>query len=150
MKVSEAVILMAGAGSRLASSASGNLKPLTPILQRPLISYLFEALSAAHIETVHAVVGYESESLTAQLSPIIPAGLNVHFINNRNWRKQNGLSVLAAKGRVQSPFILTMSDHLFDAELLDVLLRKAQPHSLNLAVDRKIESIVDIDDAMKV
>jgi choline kinase len=43
-----------------------------------------------------------------------------------------------------------MSDHLFDDDLLDSFLGHAANDVLNLAVDRKIESIVDIDDAMKV
>src|SRR5690349_16773734 len=100
MRVSEAIMLMAGVGSRLVPPASGALKPLTPILQRPLVSYIFDALSKAGIETIHAVVGYESEALIAQLTPIIPSELEIRFIENRNWRKQNGLSVLAAKNQV--------------------------------------------------
>lgn len=148
--ISEAVVLMAGTGSRLSSSTKGGLKPIIPILQRPLISYIFDALSGAGIRTVHAVVGYESKKLISQLNPIAPAGLDIRYVENPNWRKQNGLSVLAAEGRVKSPFLLTMSDHLFDSELLGVLLARAQGDMLNLAIDRKIETIVDIDDAMKV
>ena len=149
-KISEAVVLMAGTGSRLGSSAAGALKPLTPILERPLVSFIFDALYAAGIRTIHAVVGYQSEMLISRLTPIVPAGLDIRFIENPSWRKQNGLSVLAAEGRVKPPFVLTMSDHLFDPELLDVLLTRAQSNMLNLAIDRKIETIVDIDDAMKV
>ena len=148
--VSEAVVLMAGTGSRLGSSAAGVLKPLTPILDRPLVSYVFNALKEAGIRTVHAVVGFESDSLASQLNAAVPAGLDVRFVENPEWRKQNGLSVLAAEGRVKTPFVLTMSDHLFDRELLDVLLEGSQTSALNLAIDRKIETIVDIDDAMKV
>jgi choline kinase len=43
-----------------------------------------------------------------------------------------------------------MSDHLFDLSLLRTLMQKAAVDCINLAVDRKIESIFDIDDAMKV
>jgi choline kinase len=148
--ISEAVVLMAGTGSRLSSSAAGGLKPLTSILGQPLISYVFAALTAAGIRRVHAVVGYESDTLISQLAAVVPTGLELRFVENPNWRKQNGLSVLSAEGRVESPFVLTMSDHLFDAELLDLLLRRAHADMLNLAIDRKIEAIVDIDDAMKV
>jgi len=150
MKVSEAVVLMAGTGSRLAQRSGGTLKPLTPVLERPLISYIFDSLRAAGIETIFAIVGFERDALIAQLTPIIPAGLDVRFVDNHDWRKQNGISVLAARGHVRSPFLLTMSDHLFDDALLATLLRDADPDLLNLAIDRKIETIVDIDDAMKV
>jgi choline kinase len=43
-----------------------------------------------------------------------------------------------------------MSDHLFDHSILDLLLRYALIDQLNLAVDRKLDSIFDLDDAMKV
>ena len=126
------------------------LKPLTPVLKRPLISYLFDALNDAGIRIIHAVVGYESESLIEQLRPIVPASLELRFVQNADWRKQNGISVLSAAEQVKPPFLLTMSDHLFDNALLDTLLDRADERVLNLAIDRKIESIVDLDDAMKV
>ncbi|HEY4282305.1 MAG TPA: NTP transferase domain-containing protein [Chthoniobacterales bacterium] len=148
--ISEAVVLMAGTGSRLAKAGSRIPKPLTSVLGRPLISYLFDALSEAGVRTVHGVVGYESGFLIEQVRPIVPAGLTLRFIENADWRKQNGISVLAAAEQVKSPFVLTMSDHLFDSGLLEMLLDRADEHRLNLAIDRKIESIVDIDDAMKV
>ena len=150
IRVSEAIILMAGAGSRLAGPGAKSLKPLTPILERSLVSYVFEALNNAGIGVIHAVVGYQGELLMEQVKRVIPRGLEVRFIENPHWQKQNGLSVLAAAGRVQSPFVLTMSDHLFDVDLLTILLRHSKRSGLNLATDRKIESIVDIDDAMKV
>src|SRR4051812_45033139 len=148
--VSEAVVLMAGAGSRLVAASAGAPKPLTSILNRPLISYLFDELSSAGIRRIHAVVGYEAESLIHRVKPVIPPSVDVQFIHNPEWQKQNGLSVLAAAGRVKSPFLLTMSDHLFDEDLLEFFLGHTTHNALHVAIDRKIESIVDIDDAMKV
>ena len=150
MQISEAVILMAGTGSRLVRPESGALKPLTPVVERPLVSYIFEALTGSGIGVIHAVVGYQSELLIEQVKRVVPRGLDVRFIQNPHWQKQNGISVLAAAGRVKPPFVLTMSDHLFDHDLLTILLRRSKRSGLNLAIDRKIESIVDIDDAMKV
>jgi choline kinase len=43
-----------------------------------------------------------------------------------------------------------MSDHLFDQSIVEFLLRTAVLDRLNLAVDRKLDSIFDVDDAMKV
>jgi choline kinase len=43
-----------------------------------------------------------------------------------------------------------MGDHLFQPSILDSLLAFADPARLNLAIDRKIASIFDLDDAMKV
>ncbi|PYK52172.1 MAG: hypothetical protein DME51_01265, partial [Verrucomicrobia bacterium] len=61
--VSEAVILMAGEGSRLRQGHGGQarlrgsdktfLKPFVLVLGRPLISYTLETLMCAKIKTVH-------------------------------------------------------------------------------------------------
>jgi len=51
---------------------------------------------------------------------------------------------------ITSPFLLTMSDHLFDDAIVDLLIDSSNPDMLNIAVDRKLESIRDLDDAMKV
>jgi choline kinase len=43
-----------------------------------------------------------------------------------------------------------MSDHLFEDAIVDRLLDSFAPGFLNVAVDRKLDSIFDLDDAMKV
>jgi 1L-myo-inositol 1-phosphate cytidylyltransferase len=148
--VSEAVILMAGEGSRLRGSDKTFLKPFVGVLGRPLISYAVDIITRAGIKTIHFVVGYKRERMIAQLKQIIPSEANAFFIENRDWRKQNGISVLAAAGQVGAPFLLTMSDHLFDQAIVDLLLDNFDPGLLNIAVDRKLDSIFDLDDAMKV
>jgi choline kinase len=39
---------------------------------------------------------------------------------------------------------------LFDESIADLLLREAEPERLNLAIDKKLDSIFDLNDAMKV
>jgi 1L-myo-inositol 1-phosphate cytidylyltransferase len=148
--ITDAVILMAGAGSRLRAAGKSLPKPLVPIGGRPLISYTVAALQRVGITTLHAVVGYESELLLAGLAPLIPAGIRLHPIQNADWQKQNGVSVLCAAGQVSEPFYLTMGDHLFDRSIFELVARPRHRAQLNLAVDRKIEAIFDLDDAMKV
>jgi len=145
--VSEAVILMAGKGARLGASAP---KPLAQLLGRPLIAYTFDALARAGIKQVYAIVGFQKHLVIAGAKPLIPKDLDVRFIENPDWQKQNGISVLVAAKHVASPFLLTMSDHLFDQTIVDLTLRNAVSDQLNLAVDRKLDSIVDLDDATKV
>ncbi len=53
---SEAVILMAGSGSRLRSSGENSRKPLVALAGRPLISYKFDALAKDGIEKIHVLV----------------------------------------------------------------------------------------------
>jgi len=148
--VSEAVILMAGEGSRLRGADQTFLKPFVLVVGRPLISYTMDALIHAGIKNVNFVVGYESKRMIAQVQQLFPPGLNPRFIENPDWQKQNGISLLAAANQVSAPFLLTMSDHLFDHAIIDLLIESADIHLLNLAVDRKIDSVFDLDDAMKI
>ena len=148
--ISEAVILMAGEGSRLRGSDDTFLKPFVQLLGRPLISYVLDALIRAGIKTVDFVVGYESGRMIEQVKQFLPSDLSASFIENRDWQKQNGISLLAAADCVGKPFFLTMSDHLFDGALVGRLLDSFEPGLLSIGVDRKLDSIFDLEDAMKV
>lgn len=148
--ISEAVILMAGQGSRLRGSDETSLKPFIPVLGRPLICYTIDALIRAGIRKASFIVGYQSDRMTAGIKQLIPSDLESSFIENPQWQKQNGISLLAAANQVSAPFLLTMSDHLFDNAIVDLLIESADVDLLNLAVDRKIDSVFDLDDAMKV
>lgn len=146
----EAIILMAGSGSRLQINNSTILKPLVPIHGRPLVSYTIDTLVAAGIKKIVAVVGFERELLVPKVRSLIPAEVKVDFVINSDWQKQNGVSVLAAVQSVTGPFLLTMSDHLFDPEIIALLLSKSDPTKVNIAVDTKLDSIFDLPDAMKL
>ena len=148
--ISAAVVLMAGAGSRLRVNGFSVAKPLVTIRGRPLISYTLEYLLDAGIKTIHAVVGFEGDSLISQLRPFIPPMVDFRFIVNRQWRKQNGISLLTAASRIRSSFVVAMSDHLFDRSIIHLLLRNGARHELNVAIDRKLGSIFDREDAMKI
>ncbi len=148
--ISEAVVLMAGSGSRLRGSDETFLKPLAPMLGRPLVCHTMDAFSRAGVSKINFIVGFERDRLVAAVKDLAPPGVEVRFIDNPDWQKQNGISLLVAQGRVTEPFLLAMCDHLFDDSIVDLLLESAEVDSLNLAIDRKIDSIFDLDDAMKV
>ena len=148
--IAEAVILMAGSGSRLRGSDGTFLKPLVPVLGRPLICYAVDALVHAGIKKANFIVGYHSHRMTAAVKQLIPSELASCFIENRDWQKQNGVSVLAAANQMTSPFLLAMSDHLFDESIVDLLIDLSDPDLLNVALDRKLDAVFDLDDAMKV
>jgi 1L-myo-inositol 1-phosphate cytidylyltransferase len=148
--VTDAVVLMAGSGSRLRAGGNTLPKPMIQIAGRPVFSYIVESLKKAGIETVHVVTGSNSDALLAGLKPLVPAGMQLLPIHNPDWQKQNGISVLAAAAHVRSPFLLTMGDHLFEPSIVDLAIHNADPNALNVAVDRKLDAIFDLGDAMKI
>jgi 1L-myo-inositol 1-phosphate cytidylyltransferase len=141
---------MAGTGSRLRGSADTIAKPLIPIAGRPLISFAIDSFEQVGVTTLHAVVGPNGDELAAALAPLLPSHMRFRPISNPNWQKQNGVSLLTVAGKVRAPFFLAMGDHLFESSILDQLIAHADLPRLNLAIDKKIDSIFDLDDAMKV
>ena len=148
--VTDAIILMAGAGSRLGTTGEALAKPLVRIGGRPLVCYALDAFKRAGVRNLHVVLGANHERLAAELEPLLRESMSLQTIVNPAWKKQNGLSVLCAAGKVQAPFFLAMGDHLFEFAIIEALLSGGERAQLNLAIDRKIESIFDLEDAMKV
>ena len=149
-KITDAVILMAGLGSRLQVSGQNIPKPLIHIAGRAVFSYAVDALERAGIQSLYVITGYNREALVAGLKPLIPAGMKLHPIHNPEWKKQNGVSVLAAKPHLRAPFLLMMGDHLLGPLIVDLAIRESDLSVLNVAVDRKLDAIFDLDDAMKI
>ena len=146
------VIIAAGRGSRLASRVPS--KPLLEVGGRALIDRAIDTARAAGAERFVVVTGYAGEAVEAHLRSLAAAdGLTIDTVRNEEWEKENGLSVLKAKGLVGDRFLLVMSDHLFDPALLDGLRRQALgADEVILAVDRRISGhpLVDLDDVTKV
>lgn len=141
---------MAGSASRFRMAGENRFKPTLPLLGRPLISYTFDSFAKTGINKINIVLGFQGAALRTALEPLIPPGLEVSWINNPEWQKQNGISVLAAASQVNGPFLLTMGDHLFQSAIVDLLLRESDTGDLNVAIDRKIGAIFDLQDAMKL
>lgn len=148
-----AVIIAAGRGSRLESLH--NEKPKT-LLQfdekRRIIDIILEKLRSAGISEVIIVIGYQGHKLREALGNGSEHGVHISYVENPEWQKPNGLSVLAASEAVGNrEFILTMSDHLFEAKSVQKLLDfPLENNGAVVAVDTNIAGIHDIDDAMKI
>jgi choline kinase len=75
----------------------------------------------------------------------------VTLIENLEYQKANGVSALAAKTELNKPFLLLMSDHIFEPKTARGLLRQPlADDEVILAVDSKIDRVFDLDDATKV
>jgi 1L-myo-inositol 1-phosphate cytidylyltransferase len=146
-----AVILAAGLGTRL-SIISGFLpKPLVIFEGIPLLEHVMSRAKQAGIERFVVVTGHQSHMVRRWFAHSSLRGTPVTWMENTEYHKKNGISLLKARPAVDGPFLLLMSDHIFEPETAASLLQQplAQSEAI-LAVDHKLDSIFDLDDATKV
>jgi 1L-myo-inositol 1-phosphate cytidylyltransferase len=143
------MIIAAGHGSRLRDISPS--KPLTPVAGVPLIEHVARAAAAGGASAFTVVTGHEAERLEAFLIGLSERlGLPIFTVRIADWDRPNGYSVLAGADAIHGDYLLTMSDHLFDPEIVRLLLAAA-PAALTLAVDRDLDNpLLDMDDATKV
>jgi len=145
------LILAAGQGTRLKSK--GEIKPLVSLLGVPLIERVIRSAMEAGVDEFVVITGYQGEQVSNFCQPLAKClNVGITLIHNDEWKKENGFSVLKARDILTEPFLLLMSDHLFDP----VIIRSLQTQTLNdgevlLAVDtNKNNPLIDIDDVTKV
>jgi choline kinase len=147
------VVLAAGLGSRLADWLPGQgSKPLAMVHGEQLILRTFRSLERAGCTRIVVVLGHLADLIQKELRLLYSGSAELVFAINPDFKKQNGLSVLAAEPFVQGDyFILTMSDHILSDELMDIAgAFIPEPGTAALMVDYKVDSIFDMDDATKV
>jgi choline kinase len=114
-----------------------------------LLERVLDGLPAAILK-VHIVIGYEGDQLRSAVGSRFH-GKAIEWISNPFFHLPNGVSLSLVEGRTASPFLLVMSDHLFKEGLLDrFCLQECPSDGGILAIDRKIDMVFDLPDAMKV
>ena len=145
------LIIAAGEGSRL--SNRGDSKPLIPLLGIPLIERVMLNANKVGLRDFYIVTGYNGEKVRKHLDQFIQNhDITITHLINEEWEKQNGLSILKAKGQIKENFILLMADHIFNENILARLMETEDDDSeVRLAVDYNIDNkMVDLDDVTKV
>ena len=148
----QCLIIAAGRGSRLAHRFP--LKPLAPVAGTPLIERVMALVAGQGIREFVIVGGYrlpELETFIQQAAARL--GVAATVLDNAEWRRDNGYSVLAARDVIQGGFVMLMADHLFDGRLLGAVLDAAVGgDQVALAVDARVADhpYIDLDDVTKV
>jgi len=143
----KAVILAAGRGKRLSRTSS---KPLTFLLGYTLIERTILSAREHGITDFVIVVGYKGEEVIEHLGSGKQLGVSIQYVENPEWKKENGLSVLKAKEVVgDEDFILLMADHVFDHDLLGLLPSNSSKKCV-LLVDGNVDGVFDRKDATRV
>lgn len=153
--ITKALIIAAGRGSRLGEKTEKSPKPLVKLFGLPLIERIMQTAATAGINEFFIVVGYKKEEIIDYFNKK-PLPFTITWIENEEWEKSNGVSVLKAREFLKNDnFLLMMSDHIFEAKTVqalassDLLLKKSD---LVLATDSlyMTKEGIDLDDATKI
>lgn len=146
-----ALILAAGNGSRLVQVSGGKPKPLVELHGRPLLEHVLLGVQEAGVERCVVVVGYRGDLIRSWIALHPVRGLEIDVVENHEYNRENGLSVVKAEPLIKEPFLMLMADHVFEPETATALVEEPiGQDEVILAVDRKIDEIFDLDDATKV
>jgi 1L-myo-inositol 1-phosphate cytidylyltransferase len=150
-KVKQCLILAAGKGTRLKSVSAGLPKPLVQFRGKPILDHVILRAQQAGIDEFVIVVGYRSDLMRRWLDNRWFGDVSVTLVENPDYHKHNGVSVLKAREEMDENFLLLMADHVFEPETARVLMAQPlAPGEVILAVDPKIDRVFDLEDATKV
>jgi 1L-myo-inositol 1-phosphate cytidylyltransferase len=143
--IDTAVILAAGAGTRLRTAAES--KPLCVVAGKTLLDHALERLAEAGIARAIVVTGYRAEAIEGHIAARAWP-LAVETVRTPDWQLPNGVSALAAAGPLGgASTLLAMCDHLVEPALYARMAAAGMGNGLRLGIDRRLgHSWVDLDD----
>ena len=123
------IIIGAGRGSRLEHLTEEIPKTLVPVMGRPILEWVLEALAAGGfaLKDVVFICGYRKEVIQ-QLYP------EFTYVENRDWERNNILlSLLTARDYLKDGFVSTYADIVYRGKIVEGLV--ASPHHKVLGCD---------------
>lgn len=125
----KAIIIGAGRGRRLAHFTQDIPKPLVPILGRPMLERILEALAAGGFQRsdIVYICGYKAEVIQA-------AYPDLTYVENKDWENNNILlSLLCAREHLNEGFVSTYADIVYRPQIVAELVHSR--HAITLACD---------------
>jgi CTP:molybdopterin cytidylyltransferase MocA len=123
------VLIGAGRGARLAHNTDLVPKTLVPVLGRPMLDWVLEALAAGGFEPADVVfiAGYRAEVLRERYPDFT-------YVENADWQNNNVLlSLLCARPFLADGFVCSYTDIVYRPEPVARLV--ASPHDITLVCD---------------
>lgn len=125
----KAIIIGAGRGSRLRHLTEEIPKTLVPILGRPMLDAILEALDRGGLGApdVVFVCGYLASTIKARYPALT-------YVENTEWERNNILaSLLYAREHMADGFVSTYADIVYRPEAVEALMQS--PHDLTVVCD---------------
>ena len=119
--ITTALLLAAGAGTRLQPLTDRSPKCLTEVRGVPILGRLVSCLLAEGFNRLVVVVGYHDEQIRDYLE-LHASGLTIPFVDCPEYATTNNIySLWRAREHVREPFVLIESDLVFDSHLLGLM-----------------------------
>ena len=126
-----AIILAAGAGTRLQPLTNSCPKCLVPLGRQPIIEYQIQALGQLRVTDIVLVVGYEAPQIRQHC-----AG-RARFIDNPDWASTNSIySLYLARDELDTDTFLFNCDIIFGPQVLKRMVQADAPSAI--AVDSAV------------
>ncbi len=125
----KAIIIGAGRGRRLKHLTEDVPKPLVPILGRPMLDSVLDALGAGGLtaERTVFICGYKAEVIQERYPQL-------SYVENRDWANNNILlSLMCARDHLEEGFVSTYADIVYRPEAVEKVV--ASPHDITLVCD---------------
>ena len=123
----KAVILAAGEGKRLRPYTENLPKVMLPIVNKPILEYVLDAVSNSGIDEIIVVVGYKKEVILEYFKDYKKA--KITYVTQD---KQLGTAhaLLQAKKHLNQPFIVLSGDNIIDKESISKLINDRSKYSI--------------------
>jgi len=118
----KAVVLAAGEGSRLRPYTENKPKVMLPVLNRPILDYVLEALVECKVKQATLVVGYRQQRVRDMFADGEDRGISLSYTEQRQ-QLGTAHALRQVAGQIEDEDVLVVNgDNLLDAKALQALL----------------------------
>nr|WP_237560342.1 sugar phosphate nucleotidyltransferase [Halolamina sediminis] len=110
--IMDAVVLAAGEGERLAPLTESRPKPMLPAANRPILSYVFDTLVDAGVDSIAVVIGYERDHIRDHFGNTYRDTPLEYVVQEK--QLGSGHALLQARDAVDGPFLVLNGDQIVD------------------------------------
>jgi choline kinase len=119
LRAMRAIIIGAGRGSRLEKETDEIPKTLVPVMGRPMLDWILEALAEGGIQRsqVTYICGYANEVIRSRYPDLT-------YVHNADWENNNILaSLLCARDQLKDGFVSTYADIVYEGKIVELLVK---------------------------
>jgi L-glutamine-phosphate cytidylyltransferase len=139
MTIKRAILIAAGRGKRLGAHTDEIPKCMVQVGERPILGWVWAALSAAGVDELIVIRGYKGDVLETFVRGLVP---KVTFVDNPEWQTNNVLlSMACARKFLDQPTYLTYSDIIFTPGV--AVAAAASTAEIGLVIDREFKTIYE-------